>query len=289
MGNARELRKFSEVFRVLWMFALVAVTAGCASKDKNSSEADAAVKEEPKQYVIIMGGQSNMVGSGRVADLDTVDIPHHIEYINRGMKVTFSQDSANFGPEVGLSQVLHQYFPDSNFILVKYAVGGSSLLDWAPDYDSVQAAITGNAHFGAMYDSLWKYVDQATSSTNKTTEIVALLWMQGERDARIPEAGVDYYPRFKTFIERIRQDANRPNLPIIFGLANPDPARYAAVDTVQAAQKRIARETDHVWMIDTSDLDKWDDKVHYNSAGQLKLGQQFGRALVKHWETNAKN
>ncbi len=271
------------------MFMLVMIVAGCTTDSKNSSVADVAAEKKQKQYVILMGGQSNMVGSGQIADLDTVDIPSHIEYINRGMRGNFSQDSANFGPEVGLSQVLHQHFPDSNFMLVKYAIGGASLLDWAPDYDSTRATITGNAHFGAMYDSLWKYVDQAITSTDKTTEIVTLLWMQGERDARIPEAGIDYYPHFKTFIERIRQDANRPYLPIIFGLANPDPARYAAVDTVQAAQRRVAHETDNVWIINTSDLGKWNDDVHYNSAGQLELGQLFGEAIVKHWETNAKN
>ena len=243
-------------------------------------------EEENKHYVILMGGKSNMVGQGRVADLDTVNIPDHITYFNRGMNPNFSQDSAKFGPEIGLSQILHQHFPNSNFILAKYAIGGASLLDWAPNYDSVQAVVTGNARFGAMYDSLWKYVDQAT--TNETTEIMALLWMQGERDARIPEAGVDYYLHFKTFIERIRQDANRPNLPIIFGLVNPDPNRYAAVDTVQAAQRRIANEMDYVWMIDTSNLGKWDDQVHYNTAGQLELGRRFGNALVEQWKTPAR-
>ena len=288
MGDSKKSGKLSEIFRALGVFALAVIVAGCASDSKNFSEVETEVEKEQKQYMILMGGQSNMVGSGRVADLDTVTISDHIRYINRGMQVDFSQDSAKFGPEVGLSQVLHQHFPDSNFILVKYAIGGASLLDWAPDYDSTQAVITGNAHFGAMYDSLWKYVDQATATIDEPTEIAALLWMQGERDARIPEAGVDYYPRFKTFVERIRQDADRPNLPIIFGLANPDPARYAAVDTVQVAQHRIANEMDHVRMIDTSDLEKWDDKVHYNSAGQLELGRRYGQALVEHWKTSAR-
>ena len=283
MNSDRKSRNYSEVSRYLLVFTLMIIVAGCTTDNKNPS----VVEKEQKQYVILMGGQSNMVGSGQIADLDTVDIPSHIEYINRGMRGDFSQDSANFGPEVGLSQVLHQHFPDSSFMLVKYAIGGSSMLDWAPDYDSIQAAITGNAHFGAMYDSLWKYANQVTA--DETTEIVALLWMQGERDARIPEAGVNYYPHFKTFVERIRQDADRPNLPIIFGLANPDPTRYAAVDTVQSAQRRIARELTNVWMIDTSDVGKWDDKVHYNSAGQLELGQRFGQTLVEHWKTNAKN
>ncbi|WKN40430.1 sialate O-acetylesterase [Tunicatimonas pelagia] len=282
MSNFRKSRN-------LLVFKLVIVIAGCNPNNKNSSEVDTTAEEEQKHYVILMGGQSNMVGSGRVADLDSVNIPDHITYFNRGMKPNFSQDSLSFGPEIGLSQILHQHFPDSNFILVKYAIGGASLLDWAPDYDSAQATITRNVRFGVMYDSLWKYVSQATATVNEPTEIAALLWMQGERDARIPEAGVDYYPHFRTFIERIRQDADRPNLPIIFGLVNPDPARYAAVDTVQAAQRRIANEMDDVWMIDTSDLGKWDDNVHYNSAGQLELGQQFGQALVKYWKASAKN
>ncbi|MGD1892931.1 MAG: sialate O-acetylesterase [Cyclobacteriaceae bacterium] len=273
------------MMKCLLVFALM-IVIGCTPDKKGSSKAD-AVKEK-EQYVILMGGQSNMVGSGQVADLDTVIIPDHITYFNRGMYPDFSQDSARFGPEVGLSQVLHQHFPDSNFMLVKYAIGGASLLDWAPDYDSTQAVITGNARFGAMYDSLWKYVGQATASVDETTEIVALLWMQGERDARIPEAGVDYYPRFKKFIERIREDANHPNLPIIFGMVNPDPARYAAVDTVQSAQRRIAAEMGYVRMVNTSDLEKWNDEVHYNSVGQLELGRRFGQALVEHWQASTR-
>ncbi|MEM9832823.1 MAG: sialate O-acetylesterase [Bacteroidota bacterium] len=285
MGNTRKSVNLSEELKYLLVFGL-AVVAGCISDTKSFSEADAT--QEKKRYVILMGGQSNMVGSGRVADLDTVTIPDNVTYFNRGMYPDFSQDSAKFGPEVGLSQVLHQHFPDSNFLLVKYAIGGASLLDWAPDYDSTRAVITGNARFGAMYDSLWKYVDQAIATTDEATEIVALLWMQGERDARIPEAGVDYYPNFENFIERVRQDADRPNLPIIFGLVNPDHTRYAAVEIVQAAQHRIAGEMDYVRMVNTSDLKKWDDKVHYNSAGQLELGRRFGEALVEHWQPSAR-
>ena len=264
------------VYRVYVACLLLFLLGACAS-----SRVSSGLKKGERYYVILMGGQSNMVGVGKRNELETPKLPAKIHYINHGMAPNLQQDSTSFGPEVGLSQVLHQRFPDTNFLLIKYAIGGASLLDWAPDYDSTQATITGHAYFGHMYDSLWKQVEQVTTGYN--TETIALLWMQGERDARVPEAGVHYYPRFKSFIETIRQDVGVLTLPVIFGLVNPDPGRYAAVDTVQAAQRNIARDVDHVWMIDTSDLSKWDDQVHYNTQGQIELGRRFGKVLLEHW------
>ena len=222
-----------------------------------------------------------MVGVGKVEELPTAAMPSNVHYANFGMSPDFGQDSMSFGPEVGLSQVLHQHFPDTNFLLIKYAIGGASLLDWAPEYDSAEAVITGHPEFGNMYDSLWTKANDITAGYDM--EIIALLWMQGERDARIPEAGIGYYAHFKTFIEAIRQDASLPNLPVIYGLVNPDPERYTAATTVQAAQRDIARTINDVWMIDTSDLGKWDDQVHYNTQGQLELGRRFGETLLDHW------
>ncbi|MEQ9443027.1 MAG: sialate O-acetylesterase [Cyclobacteriaceae bacterium] len=256
--------------------SLLLILTGCATSQIGSS-----LKKEEKYYVILMGGQSNMEGVGNVRELRVATLPDNIHYANFGMSPDFSQDTMSFGPEVGLSRVLHQQFPDANFLLIKYAIGGASLLDWAPDYDSTEAVITGHPEFGNMYDSLWAKVDNIT--TGYVTETIAFLWMQGERDARIPEAGIDYYSHFKTFIEAIRQDAALLNLPIIFGLVNPDPERYTAVTTVQTAQRDIARTINNVWMIDTSDLGKWDDQVHYNTQGQLELGRRFGETLLEHW------
>jgi len=45
-------------------------------------------------------------------------------------------------------------------------------------------------------------------------------------------------------------------------------------------QEQINRQLSNTILISTDDLQKWDDEVHYSSAGQLVLGQRFGQALV---------
>ena len=235
--------------------------------------------EKNKTYhVILMGGQSNMVGQGNISDLEKTKLPRKIEYFNFGRSASLLQHSDKFGPEVGIAWVLSEQFPNQRFLLIKYAIGGASLLDWAPDYDAEKAEITGNARFGNMYADLLKVTDSICSGFD--TKLTALLWMQGERDARIPEAGKEYEQNFKAFIEAIRQDTQTPELPIIFGSVNPSEARYPAVATVREAQQQIDQQLPQTILIDTDSLEKWDDDVHYSSAGILELGYLFGEALA---------
>ncbi len=174
--------------------------------------------------------------------------------------------------------MLTHTFPPLCYTLIKYAIGGASLLDWAPNYDPKKAELTGNAHFGNMYADLLRVTDSICSGYD--TKLTALLWMQGERDARIPEAGKDYEQNFKAFINAIRRDTQMLELPIIYGSVNPPEDRYAAVETVRGAQQNINRQMSNTILVNTDELEKWDDDVHYSSSGILQLGRLFGEALT---------
>jgi hypothetical protein len=264
----------------------VALTVGLVSCKTSAPSLRYSNKPDKQKtyHVILMGGQSNMVGVGRVADLDNAKLPPQIKYFNFGKSASLQQQTNTFGPEVGIAEVLSEQFPGKNFLLIKYAIGGASLLDWAPDYDPEKAAITGNAHFGNMYADLLKVTDSICSGYQ--TKLLALLWMQGERDARIPEAGKDYQQNFEAFINAIRKDTETPDLPVIYGIVNPPESRYAAVETVRKAQESINRQITGTVLISTDDLEKWDDEVHYSSAGQLRLGRRFGEAVADLLQNN---
>jgi len=257
--------------------ALVLSIFGC-----KSSAPTLRYSSNPKKnityHVVLMGGQSNMVGQGRIKDLEDTKLPRQVKYFNFGRSASLKQPTDTFGPEVGIARVLSQKFPDEHFLLIKYAIGGASLLDWAPNYDTEKAEITGNAHFGNMYADLIRITDSICSGYN--TKLTALLWMQGERDARIPEAGKDYEQNFETFINAFRRDTQMPELPIIYGSVNPPEDRYAAVETVREAQQNINRQMPNTILVNTDELEKWDDDVHYSSSGILQLGRLFGEALT---------
>ncbi len=232
-----------------------------------------------KYKVILMAGQSNMVGVGKISELENKNLPENIRYFDFTRNPDLSKTSGNFGPEVGVSRVLYKHFPEQNFILIKYAIGGSSLLDWAPDYDPEKAKITGFPQFGNMFAVFQHQIDSVTDGLD--TEIVALLWMQGERDARVPEAGKDYLQNFCKLIAGFREETENPHLPVIFGQVNPREDLYPAVEAVRSAQLKIDSGIPETYLIETDDLSKIGDRVHYNTAGQLLLGKRMGEKLTE--------
>lgn len=261
----------------IWTLVLSLFCLTACNRQNRTTNVEVKTKTTVDSYsVILMGGQSNMVGQGKLADLDSLNFPNVI-YYDFGLSAGLQQEPKKFGPEVGLSKILQEDFPNKKFILIKYAIGGSSLLDWSPNYDPEKAKITGHPEFGNMYKRFLKLTDSLTGGNQ--VKIEAVLWMQGERDARIPEAGNDYYTNFKTLITSLRKDVNRPEVPFLFGKVNPPADRYPALDTVVTAQIQISQELPNTYLIHTDGLEKWEDKVHYSSKGQLELGTRFATKL----------
>ena len=258
------------------LIGLFLLNVGCqeSKQIKYTSKTD----RNSEYLVVLLGGQSNMVGAGNPDEVKGQRF-NNISYYNYGMSPELQVQQNSLGPEFGISKELIKNFPDKNFILIKYAVGASSLYDWSPVYDKDKAEITGNPRFGNLYDSLLVKVRAITEGLN--TKIIALAWMQGERDARIPEAGANYYNNFKMLIDSVRNDLDLPDLPVIYGKVNPPKSRYPAYDIVRASQEQINRDVINTYLIDTSDLEKLQDSVHYSTNGQLKLGQRFGEKLAE--------
>ncbi|MAO15461.1 MULTISPECIES: sialate O-acetylesterase [Flavobacteriaceae] len=245
------------------------------SQDLKVKYAENLSKDE--QYcVILMGGQSNMVGRGKQIDLDEMMFSN-ISFFDFGLSPGLINPKDNFGPEIGISMQLSKNNPNKKFILIKYAIGGASLLDWAPNYSKDKAEITGNPQFGSMYNRLIKLTDSLTEGLN--AKVKALIWMQGERDARIPEAGKDYYGNFEKLINSVRIDYENQEMPIIFGKINPPKAWFPALDNVVDAQIRISEEIPNTYFIDTDSLEKLNDDIHYSSNGQINLGIKFGEKI----------
>ena len=237
-----------------------------------------AVAADAQPIVLILAGQSNMVGHGRMKDVADrgITAPPNVTFF-LGTEETSLTLRDGFGPELTLAEECAAAVPDREIVLVKFAVGTTSLLDWAPDWDADRARITGNSHKGALYQQLMAVVEELSLAS---ADVAGVLWMQGERDARIEEAGKDYYDNIRNLINAFRKDLNRQDLPFLMGKVNPPPQRYPARDNVRLAQNRIADDVPNVYLIETDDLSKWDDALHYDSEGILELGRRFARQLV---------
>lgn len=234
--------------------------------------------QEP--LIIVLAGQSNMVGQGATAELepDEIGLPANVKYFI-GSEPAIPGERQRFGPEVTLARQLSAALPEREIWLVKYAIGGTSLLAWAPRWDSARAEVTGNASAGPLYERLIETLREL--DPERGAEVAAVLWMQGERDATSPEAGRAYFENLVELVQSLRRDLAVPELPFLLGLVNPPPERYPARKAVRDAQRRAAAEIPGVHLLETDDLTKWSDALHYDTEGVLELGRRFAEAVLR--------
>jgi lysophospholipase L1-like esterase len=124
----------------------------------------------------------------------------------------------------------------------------------------------------------------------KNVRLTAILWMQGESDSRYPALGPNYFDNLKTLIEAFRRDLKEPNLPFLMGRVNT-PAdmldddkksiKFRFISNVRAAQEKAVKEIPNVFLIETDDLPKQKDRIHYDAKGQLEMGKRFADVWLK--------
>ncbi len=256
---------------------------GCKqpSKKKNSAGLNIEYQKinKDKYRLIILAGQSNMVGAGSKQDIEMPAVSENIEYYNFGKGMDLKKASDNsFGPEVGIMEELSKHFPKEKFLLIKYAIGGASMYGWSPERDEEKVKEMGYPRFGKMSDSLFKYTSRAIK--DKQVIPTAFVWMQGETDARFIKAGEEYASNFSKLIDAVRKECKTENLPIIFGKVNPTPKRYIGLAGLQESQNYVNDHVQDTYLVDTEGLEKRSDSLHYSSLGQLELGHRFGKILV---------
>ena len=222
---------------------------------------------------VILAGQSNMAGHGELSEIDRPPLPPKVKLFDLNPR------DGCFGPEVGFARSLTDHMKLDNLWLIKYAVGGSSLLAWEPEWSAERAALTDDADKGALYPRLISHVKQVTAGVN--VRVLACLWKQGESDSRYETAAAEYHENLPRLIQRMRSDLDQPEMQFIIGLSNATPAGFTYRSLVQSAQKQVAQTVPNVSLVETDGLTKLEDDLHYDTAGQLELGKRFADQLSR--------
>ena len=238
--------------------------------------------------VVLLAGQSNMFGNVPITalPLEFKDPPANLTLIFNG-KLSRIGGGKTFGPEVSFAATVAAARPKVEILLVKRAMGGTSLAGWAPQWDPARLASKYDTAAGPLYRTLLE--DFSAAVKDRPARITAILWMQGESDTRYSALGPNYFENLKTLINAFRRDLNAPDLPFFFGRVNmPADAleedkktpKFPFIEHVRAAQERAAREIPDVHLIETDDLGKQSDRVHYDAAGLITLGRRFAAAWL---------
>jgi hypothetical protein len=227
----------------------------------------------------ILAGQSNMAGLGNITEIPEylLQTPSNVFYAENKTYKKFAEP--RFGPEITFAHEIAKAWSAEKILIVKYAVGSSSLLDWSPHWSYEEAKETHNEDYGSLYFKLIKYIEIAW--LGKEAEFKGILWMQGERDAKFKNAAVQYKNNLKTFIHKIREDLHVQDLPFIIGQVNPPEDEFPFASVVCKAQHEIEKEIPNTKLVYTNDLQKLEDGLHYASEGLIELGQRFAQTFLE--------
>lgn len=217
--------------------------------------------------IIIMAGQSNMMGRGKTQNLpaDYKTTPPNVHFFYQGRQHKLAE-FAFFGPEVAFAHDVARAFPHDRIILVKQAATGSSIKQWQPG--------------GALYQGLLRQIGFAKDA--HPAPVDAIVWMQGESDARSQAQEANQYgSRLWHLAERLRTDVAAPHSLLLVGQINPEHPAFLMTNAVRQQQQRIQQQLPNTLLIPTDDLGKLPDRIHYDADGQIQLGKRFAQAYIK--------
>lgn len=218
------------------------------------------------ERVYLLAGQSNMMGRGKTHELPATyrQTPENVTFIYQGRERELAQ-FAWFGPEVSFAHHVARAFPNDQHIIIKNAATGSSIRQWQPGQ--------------RPYDGLLRQIELYFKEDRP--EVSAVLWMQGETDARQPDKAQEYAARLQALMNDVRRDTASPASLFILGQISQNAESFPQVEQVRATQQRFAEQHPQVHMIATDGLGKIHDEIHYNAQGQMELGKRFAEAYIR--------
>lgn len=274
------------------------------------------VDERPKPAaknvdVYLLGGQSNMQGVGKVADLPA-DIPREIPHARfwNGRefeplvlgKTKTSTQAADFGPEVGFA--LGMATPERPVHLIKHHASGMPLHhgwhggqwlggDPAPDRRNFYPGIkSDDPDMGILYAQMRARFLAGVNHLRAqgiSPNIRGFLWMQGEQDAKHHDSASGYPKSLIRLRRRLAEDMGAaPDLPLVFGQVlphHPPAARFTHRDGIRAMMAACDSASGkpeamvNTAMVSTDGFSLLSDTVHYDAAGQMRLGRAMAFAM----------
>lgn len=277
----------------------------------SSFASDANIPCPIKADMWVLAGQSNMQGAGKLRQKVCMDpgimmfnmdniwqiarLPLHRMFeslapVHRNIMKTppeqwqrnraQSKLSPIGGVGPGLFFAQHLYANGVEAVgLIPSAHGGTSMDQWDP----AKKDMGDESLYGAMINRI-KMVGG---------DIKGLLWYQGESDTFSEDAAKAYESKMLNFIDAVRSDTGKCNLPVIFVQIGrfiqlrPTDGHEQGWSRVQESQRRIMSLRKNIYVVPTVDL-SLDDLIHISYEGQRRLGKRMAEvALTNVYKTKS--
>lgn len=229
-----------------------------------------------KSFLLI--GQSNMAGRGDFGEVTEI-VNNKCFMLRNGKWIQMSEpinpDRTIFGyfhSGVGLSASFAdeyaKYF-NEEIGLIPCADGGTAIKQWQPGE--------------LLYDNA---VSQAKLA-QRTSEIVGILWHQGENDSTNLEDVKQYHDRFINMISSLIKELDLPkNTPVIIGelgefVGTFDGGKLKYFKEINATLKGLSEELPRSGFVSSKGLTCKNDGIHFNSKSYREFGKRYFEVYLK--------
>ena len=222
-----------------------------------------------KSFLLI--GQSNMAGRGEFGEVPEI-INSKCFMLRNGKWVPMSEpinpDRSIFnyfhsgrGLSASFADEYAKYF-NEDVGLIPCADGGTKLSQWMPGE--------------ILYDNA---VNNAKLA-QRTSEIIGILWHQGENDSHFEEDATTYQQRFIQMITQLRKDLGNEKLPVIVGELGRFAASYQngklkCMDIVNEALRAMPSVIENCGLASSEGLTDRGDSIHFNSVSYRIFGKRY--------------
>ncbi len=220
--------------------------------------------------IFLLMGQSNMAGRGLPQDVEPIRDERIRVFRDSRWSVAeeplhHDRPTAGIGLAMSFARSLRNADPDTVIGLVPRAVGSTPLERWMPGADLYAGAVA------------------AAGKTARDGTLRAVLWHQGEHDARSDTDASSYARRFTVMITELRAQLGAPALPVVLGelgaflAARPDFPHYR---TVNAQLRKIPDSLPHCALATAEGLTDKGDRLHYDARSLRIFGERYAAACL---------
>ncbi|MGG5318483.1 sialate O-acetylesterase [Enterococcus sp. AZ072] len=222
---------------------------------------------------ILLLGQSNMAGRGFIEEVTPI-YHERIQMLRNGRwqmmaePIHFDREVAGVGPAASFALEWVKQHPDEELGLIPCAEGGSTIDEWALDSSLTRHAIS-EAKFAL-----------------ENSELVGILWHQGESDS-LNQLYKTYAPKLKALFDYLRQELNAPEIPIVIGglgdYLGKSGFGASAVEYKEINQllKQAADQEDNCYFVTAKGLTPNPDGIHLDAVSQRKFGLRYYQAFSR--------
>ena len=220
----------------------------------------------------LLMGQSNMAGRGDFGEVPEISNSRCFilrngrwqpmsEPINPDRQV-FGYFHSGVGLAASFADEYAKYFQE-DVGLIPCADGNTSLKEWMPG------------------EILYENAVLQAGLAKRTSEIVGILWHQGENDCKSLEEAVQYHDRFVHMLDRLKKDLELTDIPVMIGELGDFVKTFhegvlsVGFDTVNQTLQKLAAEVENGVFVSSKGLACKNDGIHFDSKSYREFGKRY--------------